>query len=168
VSEAPPRTAFPAPAASDLCVPASKRIRGLDRPRRLCLELNEVTLVGDPVVLAPRARVLRQRTGCRVAIDDVGLGRSSLEALIVLEPDIIKIDRSYVNGAHRDRAQRRHLERLHHVGRALGAQVIAEGVEFEEDRVVLEELGIEFAQGYLWGRPGPISRLGASFDTGGW
>ncbi|MCA9759336.1 MAG: diguanylate cyclase [Candidatus Eisenbacteria bacterium] len=123
---------------------------------KLCLELNEVMLVGDPIALAPRAQELRARTGCHIAIDDVGFGRSSLEALILLEPDVLKIDRGFVHGAYQDLARCRHLERVLNIGRSLGARVIAEGVESAEDRDVLQEFGVELAQGFFWGRPASL------------
>ncbi|MFN3242783.1 MAG: diguanylate cyclase [Planctomycetota bacterium] len=120
---------------------------------QVCIELNESMLVGDPKQLIERVKVLRDRVGCQVALDDVGYGRSSIEALIVLEPDTIKIDRRYVHGVADDPAMRRHLERLILAARALDARIIAEGLERGEDRDVLQELGVEFAQGYLFGRP---------------
>ena len=120
---------------------------------RLCIELNEAMLVGEPAELVPRVKQLREATGCRVAIDDVGFGRSSLEALIRLEPNVVKIDRHYVHGISSDRGLRRSLERLVRVGQSLDAHVIAEGVERESDSLILADLNVSLAQGYLFGRP---------------
>lgn len=133
------------------------RLLAARSPERLCLELNEAMLVGDLTDLVTNTTTLRTQTGCRLAIDDVGFGRSSLEALILLEPDVMKIDRHFIGGVARDQRQRRRLQRLVEVGRALGTEIIAEGVELEEDRRVLVDLGVRLAQGYLWGRPAALN-----------
>lgn len=133
-----------------------EQIAAVREPRNLYLEINEAMLVGDPAALAPSSRELRRRTGCRLAIDDVGYGRSSLEALLVLEPDVVKIDRRFVHGIATDARLRRQFARLVRIGRAIGAEIIAEGVEREVDRRVLLEHGVELAQGYLWGRPSEL------------
>jgi EAL domain-containing protein (putative c-di-GMP-specific phosphodiesterase class I) len=116
-------------------------------------------LVGDPANLQPRLDAIRRATGVRIAIDDVGFGRSSLEALLVLEPDVVKIDRRYVSGVGQDPVRRRHLARLLRVASSLGAEVVAEGVEDAADRAALVELGVPLAQGYLWSRPKPVREL---------
>jgi diguanylate cyclase (GGDEF)-like protein/PAS domain S-box-containing protein len=133
------------------------RVLAAHRPERLCLELNEALLGGDLTGLVRSTSALRAVTNCRLAIDDVGFGRSSLEALILLEPDVIKIDRHFVHGIAHDSRQRHRLQRLIQVGQVLGAEIIAEGVEREEDRRVLVDLGVRLAQGYLWGRPAALN-----------
>ncbi|MEQ8765370.1 MAG: diguanylate cyclase [Planctomycetota bacterium] len=131
----------------------AERLQRVDDPRRLCLEINEQMVVGDPQQLVDRVHRLRSRVGCLIAIDDVGYGRSSLEALILLEADTVKIDRRFVHEVAEERGARRRLERLVQTARALDARVIAEGVERAPDRDVLRDIGVEFAQGYLFGRP---------------
>jgi len=132
------------------------RVGAFPRPERLCLELNEAMIVGDPAALLPETRALREASGLRLGIDDVGYGRSSLETLVVLEPDVVKIDRRYVDGSSEDRGRRQQLARLVRVARALDAEIIAEGVEHEPDRRLLAELGVELGQGYFWGPPAPV------------
>jgi len=83
----------------------------------------------------------------------MGFGRSSLESLIILEPDLIKIDRAYVNGISQDKAKRRSLERMMKILNSLNAQHIAEGIETREDLEVLQKMGVAYGQGYLWGKP---------------
>ena len=95
---------------------------------------------------------LRKR-GLLVAIDDVGFGRSSLESLIILEPDIVKIDRKYVSGVATDEAKSYSLKRLIKVVRALGSELIAEGIELKEEAQILLDLGVIYGQGWLWGKP---------------
>ncbi len=117
-----------------------------------CIELNEQQLIGDPFLLKEKMAELR-RAGILFALDDAGFGRSSLETLIILEPDIIKIDRSYVTGAAADAGKRRALERLVRVVQTLGCGIVAEGIESRQEASLLLDLGVKYGQGFLWGRP---------------
>jgi diguanylate cyclase (GGDEF)-like protein len=119
---------------------------------RFCIEISEQQFLGDPSLLRGPIRALRE-AGIRVGIDDVGFGRSSMEGLIVLEPDVVKIDRKYVDGIARNAEVRLCLSRLVKVIHALGADPVAEGIENREDLEVLIDLGVEFGQGFYWGRP---------------
>ena len=94
-------------------------------------------------------RALR-RAGLRVAIDDVGFGRSSLEALVELEPDVLKLDRRLLRGLTQEVEQIQILRRVVAVAEALAARVIAEGVEDRGALAVLRDVGVEFDQGFLW------------------
>ncbi len=118
--------------------------------RIYCVEISEQQFVGDPSFMREHVQKLRA-AGILVAIDDIGFGRSSLETLIFLEPDVVKVDRTYVTGIAEDKYKRRLLKRLTNVAKSLGAEVVAEGVERREDLPVLQELGVHFAQGFLWG-----------------
>jgi len=124
----------------------------LGDPSRFCVEISEQQFVGDPNYLMQRTRRLRE-IGVRVALDDVGFGRSSLESLILLEPDIIKIDRSFVSGAHTDSGRQRSLQRLVQLSRNLDTTLVAEGIEEHKDIEVLVDMGVRMGQGFLWGRP---------------
>lgn len=116
------------------------------------IEISEELLVGDPANFVTAINELR-RTGLRVAIDDIGFGRSSLESLVVLEPDVAKIDKKLVIGIARDKGRIRALERLLKVVHVLEAEAIAEGIETEEDLKVLKSLGVGYGQGFLFGKP---------------
>lgn len=118
--------------------------------RTYCVEISEQQFIGDPTFMREHVQKLRS-AGVLVAIDDIGFGRSSLETLIFLEPDVIKVDRTYVTGIAEDKGKVRLLKRLTNVAKSLGAEVVAEGVERKEDLPILQELGIHFAQGFLWG-----------------
>jgi len=136
-------------------VPAEHLLDGAGRvlePARLCIEISESQIIGDPSYLCAPVVALR-RHGVRIAIDDVGFGRSSLESLMMLEPDIIKIDRRRVHGLAQCRDQQRSLQRLLRVAASLDAGVVAEGIETEEDLATLVEMGVALGQGYLLGRP---------------
>jgi diguanylate cyclase (GGDEF)-like protein len=120
------------------------------------VELSEQQILGDPSSLIPVLQQLRA-AGVKVALDDVGFGRTSLEALILLQPDIIKVDQAFVQGIAEDDARRGNITRLVRVVEALGAELIAEGVELQADADVLVELGVTFAQGFLFDRPALIN-----------
>ncbi|MBI4357804.1 MAG: diguanylate cyclase [Candidatus Omnitrophica bacterium] len=117
-----------------------------------CIEISEAQIIGDPSYLVTAVRGLKQH-GILVAIDDVGFGRSCVESLTLLEPDIVKIDRKAITGAKEDLNRIRSLERLLSIGRSLGAEVIAEGIESRNDLEVLIELGVRYGQGYFIGMP---------------
>ena len=137
--------------------PTEELIRVLQTDSRTghcCLEISEQQLLGDPSCLIPRVRAL-QKAGIQIAIDDVGFGNSCLEGLILLEPQVMKIDKRLVMGLANDASLRRSLSRLLRVADVLNAKVIAEGIETTEDHRVLLELGARYGQGYLFGRPQP-------------
>jgi diguanylate cyclase (GGDEF)-like protein len=115
-----------------------------------CIEISEQQFVGDPITLRDKINVLKE-AGILVAIDDIGFGRSSLECLILLEPDVVKVDRKYVSGVSKDPAKARLLRRVVNVAKSLGAEIVAEGIEEDADLPVLREIGIHYGQGYFWG-----------------
>lgn len=121
----------------------------------ICVEISEQQLVGAPNYMQPLVERMRAN-GAAIALDDVGFMRSSLESLIVLEPDIIKIDRSVIRGLSAGPGPRRAVERLLTLARHTGSDVIAEGVETVQTRDLLREVGVQYAQGFLWGRPRPV------------
>ena len=96
----------------------------------------------------------------RLAIDDVGAGFSSLRHIVLTAPDVIKIDRSLVDGVHHDKVLRTLVAPLGEFATGLGAAVVAEGIEDIEDANALQECGIGYGQGWHFGRPGPAADLG--------
>ena len=76
-----------------------------------------------------------------------------MESLIILEPDIVKIDRKYVSGIADEPVKARLLGRLVNVVNALGAELVAEGIERREELELLLEVGVEYGQGWYWGKP---------------
>lgn len=119
-----------------------------------CLEISEQQFIGDPSTLQDAVQALG-KAGVPISLDDVGFGKSSVEALILLEPQFVKIDRTWINGIAGDPPKIRPLLRLKRVAESLGATLIAEGIEKPEDLECLKEIGIQFGQGYYFGKPGP-------------
>jgi diguanylate cyclase (GGDEF)-like protein len=124
---------------------------------QLTLEVTEGVLVRDVdavVVQLERLRAL----GIRIAIDDFGTGFSGLSYLRHLPADIIKIDRSFISDLPSGRSATTLITSIVELARTLGLDVVAEGVETEEQRVALRDLDCAQAQGYLFARPEPAER----------
>lgn len=124
-------------------------------PERLIVEITEHDTVSSYGRLLAALKPLRSR-GLRIAVDDAGAGHSSFRHILKLKPDIIKLDMSLSQGIDRDPGQRALATALIAFSREVGAELVAEGVETEEELDTLRRLGVRVAQGYLFGRPQPI------------
>jgi diguanylate cyclase (GGDEF)-like protein len=127
-------------------------------PRALQLEITEGTIVGDPV----RVRQVIERLHeleVGLAIDDFGTGYSSLGYLKRLPVQTIKIDKSFVLDMTEDGDDEAIVRATIQLGKNLGMATVAEGVEDLATLRRLRELGCDFAQGFLFGRPMPASEL---------
>jgi EAL domain-containing protein (putative c-di-GMP-specific phosphodiesterase class I) len=120
----------------------------------LVLEVTEHARVDDYAALLSALAGLRQYA--RIAIDDVGAGYSSLRHIIALEPDILKLDMSLTRDVDCDPARRALAGAMVNFASRIGATIVAEGVERDEERAVLRELGVTYGQGYLFSRPMPL------------
>jgi len=125
---------------------------------RVVLELSEHDRVEDYPALLRVLEPLRAK-GMRLAIDDVGAGFSSLRHIVVTSPDVIKIDRSLVDGVSSDPVLTTLVRSLVDFAAGCRARVVAEGIETIEDAVVLLALGVDYGQGWHYGRPGPAEDL---------
>jgi EAL domain-containing protein (putative c-di-GMP-specific phosphodiesterase class I) len=94
-----------------------------------------------------------KRHGFRVALDDVGSGYASLNKFVRLAPDIIKLDMELVRDIHKTEVKQAVARALAQMGRESGCKVLAEGVETEDEFAWLKQLGVDFVQGYYFGRP---------------
>lgn len=126
---------------------------------RIGIEVTETVLLGghgDRV--APVLEALH-RAGIRVALDDFGTGYASLTHLKQYPVDEIKIDRSFVRDLERDADDAAIVTAVLQLGRSLGLDVTAEGVETPAQARFLEKRGCAYAQGYLYSKPMPSSRV---------
>ncbi len=121
-------------------------------PERVVVELSEHEPVEDYDRLVAALAPHRAR-GVKLAIDDVGAGFSSLRHIVVTAPDIIKLDRSIVAGAGADPVLATLIRSLVDFAKGLGATLVAEGVETVQDALVLRDVGVHLAQGWLFARP---------------
>ncbi|HYO36482.1 MAG TPA: EAL domain-containing protein [Geodermatophilus sp.] len=120
---------------------------------RVVLELTEHDEVEDYDVLLATLAPFRA-AGLRLAIDDVGAGFSSLRHIVVTSPDVIKLDRSIAAGVAGDHVLATLVGSLVTFAHGSGARVVAEGVETADDAAALRTLGVDFGQGWHFGRPG--------------
>jgi len=97
--------------------------------------------------------------GVKVALDDFGKGYSSLSYLQQLAINIIKIDKQFVDGLPENQDSVTLVHTIIAMAHNLGKEVLAEGVEREEQRQKLLELGCDYGQGFLWSRPQPVEKL---------
>lgn len=93
--------------------------------------------------------------GFFLALDDLGTGYNGLKLWSQLKPEFVKVDKHFILNISKDAEKYRFLETIHALANNLNSQIIAEGVEHEEDLKVLEKYGIPFVQGYLFSPPGP-------------
>ncbi|MCW2576709.1 MAG: hypothetical protein JWR66_2739 [Modestobacter sp.] len=125
---------------------------------RVLLELSEHDQVEDYGALNAALRPFRAE-GMRLAIDDVGAGFSSLRHIVVTSPDVIKIDRSIVTGLNSDPVLTKLVQSLVEFGHGCRVRVVAEGVETAGEAAALRTLGVDYGQGWHYGRPGPPEAL---------
>ena len=125
---------------------------------RVLLELSEHDQVEDYDALATVLQPLRAR-GLRLAIDDVGAGFSSLRHIVLTAPDVLKLDRSIVDGVAADPVLRTLVKALVDFAHGCGAELVAEGVETADDAAALLALGVDYGQGWHFGRPVPVEAL---------
>lgn len=123
---------------------------------RVVLEVTEHAAVANYTELSARLHAFRLR-GLRLAVDDAGAGHSSFRHVLDLRPDTIKLDMSLTRNIDRDRGRQALAGALSMFGRAMGSQIVAEGVESEAELDTLRRVGVTKVQGYLTGRPMPLA-----------
>jgi PAS domain S-box-containing protein len=127
---------------------------GPDVANKIMFEITETTALDHE-----NAELFSQRmrsAGCRMALDDFGTGYGTFRDLRHLNLDSLKIDRSFVKDMLVDHDDERVVRTICLVARTFGLTTIAEGVESEETLKRLSELGVDHAQGYLFGKPRPV------------
>lgn len=123
--------------------------------RAVTVEVTEHAVVEDYPVLADHVRALRE-TGALLAVDDAGAGVASLQHIVQLAPDIIKLDMSLTQQVGESPLRRALAGTLIDFAERSGAKLVVEGIESVDDLRTWAELGAHAVQGYLVGRPGPL------------
>ena len=121
-------------------------------PERLEIELTEGVFVAGSIEVTDTLNALR-KLGVRVALDDFGTGYSSLSYLSKLPVDKLKIDQSFVRGLPHDQTSLAVVDAIIRLGSSLGKIIVAEGIETEEQAMLLARMGCRDGQGFLYSRP---------------
>jgi diguanylate cyclase (GGDEF)-like protein len=129
-------------------------------PSSLVVELTETTVMSSPSRAADVMRRLRA-IGVKVSIDDFGTGQSSLAYLTTLPNDELKVDKSFIQAMSTDPNAETVVRAIVDLARSLRLDVVAEGVETNEDAAVLRAIGCATGQGYLFSRPLPAGVMTA-------
>ena len=125
---------------------------------RIVLEVSETTFQASEYSssLLDRISLLKSK-GFRIALDDFGVLSSNIFALSNLPVDIVKLDKFLVTGIRENLKNQRIIESLRSLSDSLGFELLAEGIESPEEAACLEGLGIVLHQGFLYGRPAPVT-----------
>jgi EAL domain-containing protein (putative c-di-GMP-specific phosphodiesterase class I) len=129
------------------------------RTRPIVLEVTEHDTIDDYGAL--RSAFVALGSGLRLAVDDAGAGIANFNHLVELQPQFVKVDIGLVRGVNADLTRQALIVALLHFAGATDCHVVAEGIETEAERAVLEKLEIQFGQGYLFGRPAEASTWAA-------
>jgi EAL domain-containing protein (putative c-di-GMP-specific phosphodiesterase class I) len=122
------------------------------KPCRVTFEVTETIFAESLDVVRANVAVLRS-SGCKIAIDDFGVGYSNLNYIHALAPDVIKIDRCFVEAVASNEPSRRIIRTMIELARNVGAKSVAEGVETLAQARFLAEFGCDELQGYYFSPP---------------
>ena len=127
-------------------------------PRHLEIEVTESSFISSIKDAITTLNQLKEK-GVLIALDDFGTGYASLSYLSNLPIDLLKIDKSFVDKLNTDNKQDDFVKCIVDIGHNLKCDVIAEGVEEDKQLNTLRNLGCDFIQGYIWGKPLPYEEL---------
>jgi len=145
-------------ASPDLLLSEGRLARILAGGRRIVVvEITEHVAIDDYAAL--RGALQQSGANVRVAIDDAGAGFASFRHVLELRPDFVKLDADLVRGIDADPSRQALVVGMRYFAQKTGCTLIAEGIETEAERAMLDALGIRFGQGYLLGRPAPAAEL---------
>ncbi len=123
-------------------------------PKSIILEITERTAIQEYDLFLRELDMLRG-LGIKIAVDDVGSGFASLDTVVEIRPDIVKIDRQLVRELHKDELKYNIMQAIISFCRKSNVMTVAEGIEEEEELEAVNELGVDAIQGYLLARPSP-------------
>lgn len=121
-------------------------------PSQICIEITERTSVKNFSELGSKLAYFKSM-GIKTAIDDVGSGYSTLAAVAQLNPEFIKIDMSLIRNVDSDETKKNLVQVIITLAKKLNCQIIAEGIETENEYNTLLSLGVKYGQGYLFAKP---------------
>jgi diguanylate cyclase (GGDEF)-like protein/PAS domain S-box-containing protein len=135
-----------------------EQVRLLRAPRQLCFEITESEAVANLAEAADFIHRMKE-FGCRFALDDFGSGLSSFAYLKRLPVDFVKIDGQFVREMAHDPVNLAMVEAIHRIGKVMGLRTVAEFVETPAIYEAVRRIGVDYCQGFHFGRPVPLSAL---------
>ena len=123
-------------------------------PADFKIEITESVMIDSDDKALERIEAIKA-FGMQVAIDDFGTGYSSLSYLHKFPADMLKIDKSFIDVMNTNEASKKYIAMIISIGHVLKLQVISEGVETQDQIDTLREIGCDYIQGYIWGKPKP-------------
>ncbi|MBE6003902.1 MAG: bifunctional diguanylate cyclase/phosphodiesterase [Lachnospiraceae bacterium] len=121
-------------------------------PRNVEIEITESILIESVEKASKCIRELKSM-GIHIAIDDFGTGYSSLSYLFNIPATLLKVDKSFIDNMNNNDSSRKYVATIISLGHIMGIDVISEGVETEEQLETLKDIGCDYIQGYIWGKP---------------
>jgi EAL domain-containing protein (putative c-di-GMP-specific phosphodiesterase class I)/GGDEF domain-containing protein len=130
---------------------------------QVVIEITELQPVEDYSLFVESINHYREM-GFKVAIDDLGGGYNGLRIWSEVKPDFVKIDKHFVSGVAVDVDKRRFMETICALAKGLNTKIVAEGVEDEATLKVLEVMGVDYIQGYLFKKPQAVPTLSLDYE----
>lgn len=123
-------------------------------PKNLEIEITESIMLDSDDKAAECIRKIRDM-GIQIAIDDFGTGYSSLSYLYKFPANLLKVDKAFIDKMNTGESSRQYVQAIISIGHIMNFEVISEGVEEPEQLETLKEIGCDYIQGFIWGRPLP-------------
>jgi EAL domain-containing protein (putative c-di-GMP-specific phosphodiesterase class I) len=139
-----------------------KKYQGVSA-KQVVLEVTEQDPIMQQTDFNKNIHLLRE-LGFRLAVDDTGIGYSTLSSIIEIMPEIIKIDRSVIQDIDSNTIKESMLKGLLLIAKESGSVVVAEGIESKGEAMVLSRHNVDLAQGYFYGRPASVDRMSMSTE----
>ncbi|HEC58675.1 hypothetical protein LCGC14_0989790 [marine sediment metagenome] len=119
---------------------------------KVVIELTEQYPIDDYELMRSATEHYRDM-GFSIAIDDLGAGYSGLRTWSEIKPDFVKLDRHFMQNIHQDRHKRQFVQSMVDIAKGINCRIVGEGIEVREEYRTVDEMNIEFVQGYYFGRP---------------
>lgn len=127
-------------------------------PKQVVIELTEQYPIDDYGLMRDATEHYRDM-GLTIAIDDLGAGYSGLRTWSEIKPDFVKLDRHFIQDIHIDKQKRQFVQSMVDIAQSIKCKVIAEGIEVREEYLAIQDMAIEFGQGYYFARPSQQPQL---------
>jgi len=151
---------FPSTLVHPDFLPFLESIRGFAFPNKnVVIEVNEAERIADMPELKNVISYVKTQLGFAVALDDVGNGHASLQAIVELEPDIVKLDRYFSSHLFGSKPKQSMVQMLARFCQDSGIRLVLEGIEDPKDLATAKALGVHLGQGFLLGAPAPIGNV---------